>query len=110
MPRTLIPSTVIDHNGAVLNINVDADVANGNYFINTGYEYLLVQNLGTYPLTVTVDYAADSYGRDGSKIHAVNPGQIKIIGPFLTELYNQNGNQVFVNASAACKMLVIARP
>lgn len=109
MARTVIPVDSVSHNGAVFAIDTAADVTNGNYFLNSGVELLFVDNTDVSSITITIDYVADRYGRDGTKTHTVDPGTMKVIGPFTKDLYNQSGEQVYVNASAACNFAVIGR-
>lgn len=105
--RVQIPQTPFDHNGAVFNINNDANLVNGGYFTNTGHEYLLVENPGPNTVVVAVDYKPDKFGRSGLKAHSIPAGQKRVIGPFMKELYNQADGQVYVRASAPCKFTVI---
>jgi hypothetical protein len=109
MARTLIPLDSVDHSGIVFSIDSVADVTNGNYFLNSGAELLFVENNSVSSINITLDFVADRYGRDGSKVVAVAAGATKVIGPFSKDLYNQSGEQVYVNASAACDLCVVRR-
>lgn len=107
--RVQIPKTPFNHNGALFSINNDANLVNGCYFTNTENEFLLVENTGANTVVVSVELKPDQFGRSGSKVHNVLPGQKKVIGPFPKKMYNQENDQVYVRASAPCKFTVIQR-
>lgn len=90
MPRTTITRSAVNLSGVDLTMEA-ADMLNGMQFQNNGNQVVLVDNLGVAPITVTIDFAPDRFGRDGNKIVTVPAGGQKFIGSFLTELYNQNG-------------------
>jgi hypothetical protein len=107
MARTEIPVDVVSESGVDLLIDTVAD-ALGMQFSNSGRELLLVKNGGTASTNVTIDFKADGYGRDGSKVVAVAAGATKAIGTFWPELYNQGekNQKVFVDFSAATSVTV----
>lgn len=107
MPRTQIPIDAVNDSGIMFVADTAADTTNGNYFVNSGRELLFVENTGSSSVTITLDYVADQYGRDGTKVITVAAGVTKVIGPFAKDLYNQSGEQVYINASAACDYAVI---
>lgn len=107
MPRTQIPIDTTNDSGVVFIADTVADTTNGNYFINSGKELLFVENTGASSVTVTLDYVADSYGRDGTKVITVAASTTKVIGPFTKDLYNHPGEQVYINASATCDYCVV---
>lgn len=109
MARTLIPIDTVTHDGIVFVPDTAANTTDGNYFINSGHEFLFVENTGGTSVTVTIDYVADKYGRDGEKTVTVAAGTTKVIGPFNKDLYNQAGEQVHVDVSAACDLCVISK-
>jgi hypothetical protein len=109
MSRTVIPIDISSDSGTVFVADTAANTTDGNYFINSGNEILFVENAGETSVTVTIDYVADRYGRDGTKTVSVAAGVTKMIGPFAKELYNQPGERVHVNVSAACDLCVISK-
>lgn len=93
MARTAIPTDVATTTGIIFAIDTAIDSTNGMSFTNTGREILLVENTHvSNALTVTLDYAADEYGRTGTKTVSVAASTKKIIGPFLGDLYNQDSS------------------
>jgi hypothetical protein len=110
MARTQIPVDKVSDDGAVFAIDTAADDVNGMYFINYGDEVLFVENTGTASINVTVDYAPDKYGRDGSVVHSIAAGATQVVAKFRTALYNQNGSQVFVDFSASTANVAVVKP
>lgn len=80
-----------------------ADVANGNYFVGTGRELLLVRNGDAGAQTFTITSAPDPYKRTGN-ITAYSLGASEMahfwLGGNLVGWY-QAGNQVYLDASDA---------
>lgn len=107
MPRTQIPVDVTSDAGAAFAIDTAADTTNGNYFINSGNELLIVENTGGSSINVTLQFAADPYGRTGTKVVAVPAGSKKVLGKFPKYLYNQAGDQVWVDFSGPCNVCVV---
>jgi hypothetical protein len=105
MARTLITALESTADGLDFVIDQVADATNGMEFLNGGNELLFVKNAGTTSINVTVDFKADSYGRDGCKVVAVAAGATKVIGSFFPGLYNQN-SKVLVDFSADASVTV----
>jgi hypothetical protein len=104
LPRTTIARSTTKLSGADLSM-VAADSVNGMQFQNNGNQALVVNNASAAGITVTIDFAADRHGRDGTKTISVGAGGEKYIGPFIPELYNQGG-YVYVDFSADTSVTV----
>lgn len=79
------------------------DATNGNYFINTGAEQLIIKNGSASSITVTVKSVPCSHGRTGDAIVTVPASGERLVGPFPRELFNQpkpNHNNVDIDFSA----------
>lgn len=96
MARTLIANNANElHGGGIDDLTFTAaDAANDHYFPNSGKTRLLVRNMDSSPVTVTIVSVTDIYGRDGDitltvpAIAAGVPG-LGYAGPFNTTLFNQ---------------------
>lgn len=102
MARTEIPVDVANDAGFVFAIDTTIDATNGMSFTgNSGRHVLFVENTGGSDMTVTVKFAPDEFGRTGQKDIVVAAGATKVIGPFNTDLYNQDSaSTVYVDFSA----------
>lgn len=74
-PTALTTTILIQNNTAVtagtLNLTFTAcDATNGNSFVSTGREVLLVQNSGGSTYTFTINSVADNFGRTDSSLTA----------------------------------------
>ncbi|OKP91846.1 hypothetical protein A3844_01660 [Paenibacillus helianthi] len=107
MPRTAITIQKPSDGGMVL-ARANGDATNNHEFINNGSTVLIVKNGGVSSIDVTLNFAADKYGRTGSKVVAVAASAEKVIGPFVKELYNQSDNKVQFDLSAAASVTVAA--
>ena len=112
MARTAIAVQEIAYLGSgAINFSA-ADATNGMMFPNDGRTVLLVKNDGTSAITATVVSVADEYGRTGDIAPTVAAGEIRIIGPLRSGLFNQkNGadqGKVYVNFSADTNVKVAA--
>ena len=94
MPRTTLTVLQPTDAGVVLT-RTAGDSVNNHDFPNNGATLLVVDNGGLSSINVTLNFAADKYGRTGSKIVAVAAGTEKVIGPFIPDLYNHDGKVQF---------------
>lgn len=106
MARAQLTVAQSTHDGVSISFTA-ANTTDGNYFLNSGRELLIVRNTGASPVDVTIDFVPDRYGRDGNKIHSVGANSYKVIGPFPRDLYNQPGEQVHINVSGPCDLAVV---
>ena len=117
MPRTLLtpqtpkgpyPGTVAAN--ALDYTYVAADLANGNEFVGTGRDLLLMKNDDAAPQTITLTSAADPYGRT-SNITAYSMG----IGEFAMFWFgnlvgwDQGGGKLFIDVSDVDIKLAVVR-
>ena len=111
-PLGSYPSLPIASNGANF-VFTAADSANGNSFVSTGRELLLVQNsAGSTGYTVTVTSVADSLSRTGDiTTYSVSAGLFSMFGPFAMTGWKESDGTVHVTASnAAIKFAVVRLP
>jgi hypothetical protein len=106
MPRTTLAVQQPTDAGILL-ARANGDAANNHDFINNGSTLLVVKNGGGSSIDVTLKYATDKFGRTGTKVIAVAAAAEKVIGPFVPELYNQDGKLQF-DLSAATSVTVAA--
>ena len=90
----------------------EADTVNGNRFVNTGREILLVDNTGTDTVTVTVKSVADVFGRTGDAIRNVVAGTSAVFQMFPTAGWQQPDGYIYVDCTAVddVKLAVIRLP
>ncbi len=104
MPRTNIAISTIPAGAAphVAITEADADSSNGNEFVNSGVERLLVRNASGSSVNITIASVADpATGRTGDITNqAVANGVTRAFGPFPVQLWNQSTGVVNVTASA----------
>ena len=87
-----------------------ADSVNGNSFVSTGRELLLVHNTGGSAYTVTVSSVADGLARTGDiTAYSVGAGLFSMLGPFLQPGWQQSDGTVHVTASNAAVTLAVIR-
>lgn len=91
----------------------DATAApNGNSFVSTGRELLLVQNTDSGAHTITFTSVADGLNRTGDiTTYSIGAGLFSVFGPFNVPGWRQTTGVVFVNANdATVKIAVISLP
>lgn len=89
----------------------DASAApNGNSFVSTGRELLLVYNSAGAPGTVTVASVADALQRTGDiTTYSVPAGAWAMLGPFSQTGWKQSDGTVYVNTSATTMQVAVVR-
>lgn len=90
---------------------VAGDVANGNDFVTTGREIVLVWNTSAdtaYDFTVTP--AADRFGRVGTSIvHEVDFAAVSMFGPFPLEGWRQTDGKIWLAVENAALTIAVVR-
>ena len=94
--------------------NAAATLTDGNRFINTGREFIMVTNDGAVnPVVVTIPTPQQINNLDieDPTVSVAKDGVIKIIGPFPPEIYNNSPgatdeNQVYVEYDQTTDVLV----
>jgi hypothetical protein len=77
-------------NPAYVAANVD-----GNFFLNSGKEYLHVKNGGASPITVTINSQVNcNQGFDHDAVVSIPAGGERIIGPFPKDRFNDASGYV----------------
>src|SRR5271156_6603374 len=117
MPPTLIPNNPayqLTSPGIVAALALDkafqsADSVNGNAFIASGNDLLVMYNSDSAAHTVTFTSVADMYGRFATLVYTVNPGVYSFVNITPTALYTQGGTQEvqFLASSALIGFLVV---
>ncbi len=90
-----------------------ADVGNGNKFVATGNDLVVVQNTDAVnPYTYTITSVADPYGRTKDiTTESIAPSAIRIFGPMKQTGWMQTDGTILILASnAAVKIGVISLP
>jgi hypothetical protein len=85
MARTNLPKTVLggSYPGTGVSPTFTAsDPVNGNEFVLTGKELLLVKNIGAVSRTITLFTAPDSFGREADVVATLASGAQALFGPF----------------------------
>lgn len=108
---TLTKSTALGTNnyaGVTLTMTA-ADSSNGNQFVASGKDLLVIHNTGGSDYTFTVTSAADERGRTKDiTTETITAGTYKIVGPLELMGWRQSDGYVYVSASnAAVKFGVI---
>lgn len=110
MPATLIPNIAavqllspgIVPALALDRVFVAADAINGNAFLASGNDLLVMYNSDSAPHTVLIKSAADPEGRFADLTYTVQPGAHSFINITTVSLYTQpTTNQVLITASDA---------
>lgn len=86
------------------------DNGNGNSFVSTGRELLLVQNTAGAPGTVTITSVADNLQRTGNiTAYSVPAGGFAMLGPFQQAGWKQSDGTIYVDCSAATMTFAVVR-
>lgn len=109
MPLTSIAVQAIAKNAGAELVDVNADQANGNKFLNDGRTRLVITNGDGSPRTATVTSVADPFGRTGDVAVIVTNGKSAVIGPFDPLLFNQADGTITLNWSAGTTTAVKVR-
>lgn len=87
-----------------------ADNTNGNYFVGTGKELILVQNTAGGAGTFTLTSIADPFGRLGSiTTYSLAAGEFAMFWLGALVGWDQGGGQIYLDASAATIKFAIIR-
>jgi hypothetical protein len=89
-----------------------ADTVNKEQIASTGKELVIAHNTGGSPYTVTINSAADEYGRTGDiTAYSIAAGAIAVFGPFPVHGWRQTNNYINLEANnIAVKFGVIVLP
>lgn len=104
--ETKLSITIYDKAGTELDF-VDADVANGNSFLNDGHTWLVFSNASgssTVNITVTVVAKVDDDITVPARQASVEAGKVLMLGPFRPELYNDPDGNVALTVSSAIQL------
>jgi hypothetical protein len=78
----------------------------GNYFANTGKEWLEIANADASPMNIVIKALVDGVSISAFRTIAVAAGARKKIGPFSPSPYNDADNRVQVTYSAVTSVTV----
>ncbi|KKL13060.1 hypothetical protein LCGC14_2529520 [marine sediment metagenome] len=98
----------------VIPTNAAATLSDGNRFINTGREFVMITNNGTVnPVVVTIPtpQTINNLTIQDPTVSVAKDGIIKIIGPFPPSIYNNpvggtDENEVYVEYDQATDVLI----
>lgn len=87
-----------------------SDNVNGNSFVSTGRELLLIQNTAGVAGTITVTSVADSLQRTGDiTTYSIPASGFAMLGPFGQTGWKQTDGTVYVNTSASTVNVAVVR-
>lgn len=78
-----------------------ADVSNGNYFVSSGKDLLIVWNTDSSPHTFGIQSAPDQFGRFANITYTVAPNSFEAVIISSQAIYTQANGQVVLSASDA---------
>lgn len=120
MPTTAIPvQTTLGGYPATLPLAANsadftwtaADVANGNHYVSSGDEIVLINNTGASPYTVTVTSQKDAFGRTGDiTAYSLAAGDFAMLGPFPNQGWANSAGQIAISAENVAVTFAIIRP
>jgi hypothetical protein len=106
MPRTALTNQNVKRTG--LTPTYGAANAAGHSFANSGRELLHVKTVGT-PTTVTIQTPGTVDGLAVAElVISLLANEERLIGPFPPSVYNQAGDEVYVDFSAVTAVTVAA--
>lgn len=122
-PALAVPTTLTVQQGPSVYSTISAggatvtltagDVSNGNDFVSSGDEIVIVQNThATLAYTVTFTSVADVLGRTKDiTTYSLAAGEIACFGPFPAHGWRQSGNKIKLTVSnAAIKIGLVRLP
>lgn len=101
----------VDRSGFSLLANDVAAAGGGDYFANTGAEFLYINNAGVGSITLTIAFASTATVDGQSATNrtvAVANGTEFLVGPFPTHLYNDANGRVQLTYSGVTSVTVAA--
>lgn len=114
MARSVLTKTVLNgsYPGAGIAIGwQDSDPANGNTFVATGKEVILVRNTGATARQITLYASADSFGRVANIVESLAAAASKAFGPFkLNGWVTSAGNFELTADSIDVEIAVVVLP
>ncbi len=106
---TLSVTTITRAAADLTAIAVAADAAKSDKFLNTGLQFLYINNGGGSPITVTLTYGVggtiDGQSLPNRTISVTN-GHAVLVGPFPTNLYNDSSGYMNISYSAVTSVTV----
>lgn len=107
MPRTLLtPVTPVGPYPTSFAANsldiawANSDTANGNYFVSSGRDLLLVRNGDAAPQTITIASKIDPYGRTGDiTAYSLGIGETMAFWFGNIQGWDQGSGQIYINTS-----------
>jgi hypothetical protein len=107
MARTALTLKVLSRAG--VDSALAAANADGHFFVNSGKEFIEVENASASPITVTIPIPKTVDGQAlAAKTVAVPASGKRSIGPFIPDIYNQAGGVVHVDFSAVATVTCAA--
>jgi hypothetical protein len=97
----LTPGGVVGAPGPLDKTFQAADPVNGNYYISSGKDMLIVFNSDTVPHTFGIQSAPDQFGRYANVTYTVPAGGYEVVIISSQAIYTQANGQVLLSASSA---------
>lgn len=84
----------------------------GNEFVASGKDLVLVENTGGSPYTITFSSVDDPYGRTGDiTTYSIGAGEFAVFGAFNVVGWRQTDNNIYFEATnLAVEVVVVALP
>ncbi len=87
-----------------------SDNTNGNYFVGTGRELILVRNTAGVAGTVTFTSVADQYSRKGDiTAYSIGAGETAMFWVGNLVGWDQGGGQIYIDTSASTMNIAVIR-
>lgn len=109
MPRTQLSVQTPTRSGTVLPPAAAMDVANGNYFQNSGKTFMAIFNGGASPynVTVTLRFGQVDGQQAPAKVVSIAASANVLLGPYPVAIY---GDQVWVDGANASLTVRVYEP
>lgn len=96
--------------GAATATMVAGDAVNGNDFVSSGDEQIILNNTGASPYTVTITSVADSLGRTKDiTTYSIAVDGIAVFGPFPAHGWKNSSNKITFTVSNAAVYVGVMR-
>lgn len=101
MARTAVSIETVDRDGIAPSESV-AIPADGVEIVNDGKMFVILKNEHTGAVVMTFQIAQTVDGESvTNKTVSVTNGTYKVVGPFPTNIYNQTGGKLYIDAATA---------
>jgi hypothetical protein len=103
MARTAIASVLVGGpfpaDGTVF-VWTAADTVNGNSFVYTGRDLVLIRNRSASSKTAVIRSSADPFNRTGDVTVSLMAGQFKVVGPLIAIGWKQADSSIWLDSAS----------